>query len=360
MDSSQLDFFDHYQSHIEKCKRHPQSVRAKRVTGIDIRSVNTLCSLRALEKLLALAITYHKEGPTKIAEEIILETMECVNRDASFSYDTDYDDLFGGGDGKIVFDVTTTWALYDNMPMNEGMWRCFQEDDRLLLRTSMDFLRSGRNTHSHHRILQPGEVKRREMPVVMEDLGLPQAPDLTIVPEEGLHSQATPSNVLDSIMTPDMIAAGYKYVLHSMENILELEQNEVSDVSALIGCSPKDAAILLRHFRWNKQRLVEQYKEQPEVLTYESGVILDSSRQPKFVTMSGFVCNICCTDEPALLTLAMPCNHRFCRHCYEHYLTQKIAEEGESRWIQCPASGCKVLVNEKTVQMVVSEEVLTK
>ena len=151
-----------------------------------------------------------------------------------------------------------------------------------------------------------------------------------------------------------------EYIVHSMDDILKFQKKEVSHVSALIGCASEHAATLLRHFRWNKERLVEQYMEKPEAVTHESGVILDSSKQPKFVAVSGFMCDICCNDEPGLLTLAMSCNHRFCRDCYEHYLTQKIAEEGESRRIQCPASGCKVVVDEKTVEMVVKEAVCTK
>ncbi|KAJ3035179.1 hypothetical protein HK097_004269, partial [Rhizophlyctis rosea] len=151
-----------------------------------------------------------------------------------------------------------------------------------------------------------------------------------------------------------------EFIVHSMDDILKFQHKEVSHVSALIGCPPEHAATLLRHFRWNKERLVEQYMEKPEAVAHESGVILDSSKQPKFVAVPGFMCDICCNDEAGLLTLAMSCNHRFCRDCYEHYLTQKIAEEGESRRIQCPASGCKVVVDEKTVEMVVKEEVCTK
>ncbi|KAJ3046457.1 E3 ubiquitin-protein ligase arih2, partial [Rhizophlyctis rosea] len=151
-----------------------------------------------------------------------------------------------------------------------------------------------------------------------------------------------------------------EFIVRSMDDILKFQHKEVSHVSALVGCPPEHTATLLRHFRWNKVRLVEQYMEKPEAVAHESGVILDSSKQPKFVAVPGFMCDICCNDEVGILTLAMSCNHRFCRDCYEHYLTQKIAEEGEIRRIQCPALGCKVVVDEKTVEMVVVEDLRTK
>ncbi|KAJ3299914.1 hypothetical protein HK104_006065 [Borealophlyctis nickersoniae] len=151
-----------------------------------------------------------------------------------------------------------------------------------------------------------------------------------------------------------------EFTVHSMQDILNFQEKELSHVSALLGCAPEHAATLLRHFRWNKERMIEQYMDKPEQVSMEAGVIIDSAKQPKFIAVKGFCCDICCNDEPGLDTLALSCNHRFCRDCYEHYLTQKIAEEGESRRIQCPAQSCKLIVDEKTVKMVVKPQIAEK
>ena len=66
-----------------------------------------------------------------------------------------------------------------------------------------------------------------------------------------------------------------------------------------------------------------------------------------------FMCDICCNDEPGLLTLAMSWCRRFCRDSYEHFLTRKIADEDESSRVHCLASGFKVVVDEERVKMVV-------
>lgn len=73
-----------------------------------------------------------------------------------------------------------------------------------------------------------------------------------------------------------------------------------------------------------------------------------------------FMCDICCDDDPDTETIGISCGHRFCRNCYTHYLTQKIKEEGESRRIQCPSSDCSVIVDEKTVELLVTPEVYAK
>ena len=62
-------------------------------------------------------------------------------------------------------------------------------------------------------------------------------------------------------------------------------------------------------------------------------------------------------DDDNMLTLALSCGHRFCRNCYEHYLTQKVKEEGEIRQIMRMASKCNVIVDEKTAGLIVSPEI---
>lgn len=49
-----------------------------------------------------------------------------------------------------------------------------------------------------------------------------------------------------------------------------------------------------------------------------------------------------------------------CKDCYSHYITSKIIDEGESRRIQCMGSKCNVIVDEKTVELLVSRDVLDR
>ena len=85
---------------------------------------------------------------------------------------------------------------------------------------------------------------------------------------------------------------------------------------------PAEAIILLRHWGWNKDRLIERYMDSPERCNAEAG--LESGRQPRLKRMRGFVCEICFDDVAGAETIALTCDHRFCRTCYTHYLEQKI------------------------------------
>lgn len=49
-----------------------------------------------------------------------------------------------------------------------------------------------------------------------------------------------------------------------------------------------------------------------------------------------------------------------CKECYSHYVTSKIMDESESRRIQCMGSDCNTIVDEKTIELLVSKETLVR
>ncbi len=49
-----------------------------------------------------------------------------------------------------------------------------------------------------------------------------------------------------------------------------------------------------------------------------------------------------------------------CKDCYSQYLTSKIMDESESRRIECMAKDCNVIVDERTVELVVEPNVLQR
>lgn len=154
-----------------------------------------------------------------------------------------------------------------------------------------------------------------------------------------------------------------------------------------------DAAILLRHYGWNKEKLIEKYMDTPEKVNVEAGVHENSSR-PKLMNLEDFTCDICFRSAedcgppsspvvtrstssgrtksrsiskstaakitPTIQTLALACDHRFCTECYSNYLEQKIKSEGESRRIQCMEGKCNLVVDEKTVGLLVAPELFER
>jgi ariadne-1 len=135
------------------------------------------------------------------------------------------------------------------------------------------------------------------------------------------------------------------------------QDKQVDEVSSILGQPPEAAAILLRHLRWNKERLIDQYMEKTEDVLETAGLGQDStSNPPKLEKIKGFACDICCDDDAKMDTFAMKCGHRFCLACYRQYLGTKIQDEGEAARIRCPGEGCTRIVDSKSLDLLVTAD----
>ncbi|KAI9354921.1 hypothetical protein BD770DRAFT_428689 [Pilaira anomala] len=171
------------------------------------------------------------------------------------------------------------------------------------------------------------------------------------------------SNEDDNVFEEKQQKKAYQvdFTVLSTSHLQEKQDKEVSQVSSILGLSNEDAATLLRYFRWNKEKLFEKYMDSSEKVLKEAGVSTNMNESRHEIVYAKdlgyeFMCEICCNDAKDMETISISCGHRFCKVCYTHYLYQKIREEGESRRIQCPESNCQVIVDEKTIELLVDHE----
>lgn len=138
---------------------------------------------------------------------------------------------------------------------------------------------------------------------------------------------------------------------------IDRDQNsQITEVSSILGLPPESAGILLRFARWNREKLIESYMDRSEEILEEAGLGHSFESNPRTEVVPGFMCEICCEDGDDLETYAMRCGHRFCVDCFRHYLSQKIKEEGEAARIQCPQDHCHRIVDSKSLNLLVTDE----
>ena len=147
-----------------------------------------------------------------------------------------------------------------------------------------------------------------------------------------------------------------EFRVFSPTDIQAHQDKQIEEVSAILGQPSEASAILLRHLRWNKERLIEVYMEKPDTILESAGLGPGSGEAPKTKVIPGFTCDICCEDELGLESYAMKCSHRYCVECYKLYLGQKITDEGEAARIQCPTAGCNRIVDSKSLNLLVAAE----
>jgi ariadne-1 len=139
------------------------------------------------------------------------------------------------------------------------------------------------------------------------------------------------------------------------------------------------AAILLRHYAWNSEKLQEEFWNDSAKSFHEAGLSPPTSPSASLVSLPSptratrpprrtmrsavpFDCPICCDVYPGGSdlndnTYALGCNHRFCRGCWKEYITGKVKGEGESARVQCMESGCNRIVREEAVDELVDKDV---
>lgn len=133
------------------------------------------------------------------------------------------------------------------------------------------------------------------------------------------------------------------------------QNGQINEVSSILGLSVESAAILLRYFRWNREKLIESYMDHPEATMENAGLGSDLAQTPKTETVPEFVCAVCYDEGDDVESYAMRCGHRFCLDCYSHYLSQKIREEGEAARIECPQEQCHRIVDSKSLDLLVAD-----
>ncbi|KAF9434991.1 hypothetical protein BGZ76_007078 [Entomortierella beljakovae] len=150
------------------------------------------------------------------------------------------------------------------------------------------------------------------------------------------------------------------FTMLPLADIQAAQASATNHVSGILGVTQDQAATLLRIFKWNKERLVERYMDHAQEILDQAGIVLEDTKSGLMKRPQGFVCMICFDDSATGGAIGLRCGHVFCQACYDHYLTQKIIEEGECRKILCPESGCNVTVGEPTIKAVVQPTVLAR
>eukprot|EP00756_Hemistasia_phaeocysticola_P018763 Hpha_TRINITY_DN15616_c6_g1::TRINITY_DN15616_c6_g1_i1::g.101767::m.101767/K11968/ARIH1; ariadne-1 len=155
---------------------------------------------------------------------------------------------------------------------------------------------------------------------------------------------AIDSNPGESATEPGALVKRSEQRVWSTAALLEAQKACVDSVVDLLKISPATARILLRHYGWDKNRLVECFFEDGDRLLRKLGISAETG--PPFITRragGGTRCGICCSEEESDVCVALPqCMHWFCTSCFATYLAHAITEQGMAcLGLTCPGAGCE-------------------
>ncbi|XP_055676844.1 E3 ubiquitin-protein ligase ariadne-1 [Lutzomyia longipalpis] len=153
----------------------------------------------------------------------------------------------------------------------------------------------------------------------------------------------------------------YPYEVLTTEEIVQHMVDCIRDVNTVVEIPGTTTRILLNHFKWDKEKLMERYYDGDQEKFFRDAHVINPFNKPNTVNKpkvkrSGTEeCEVCFSQFPPSMMTGLECGHRFCTTCWGEYLTTKIMEEGLGQSIACAAHGCDILVDDETVMRLVSD-----
>lgn len=154
---------------------------------------------------------------------------------------------------------------------------------------------------------------------------------------------------IDEPLTPsDELNPNFHYTVLSQNQYVELMMKYVDEVKDILQLSSSIVNLLLHHFKWNKQSLLEKFYDLEHDEFFRQAKIANPFAKKLLVHNSMDLCPICCSDESKDM-LSLECNHGFCEDCLKSYFTNQITNEGLAQTIVCPDFECEILIDEDTI-----------
>lgn len=126
------------------------------------------------------------------------------------------------------------------------------------------------------------------------------------------------------------------YKQHTTEGILAEMSRQCRELSEILGQPEGDVVTLLQSYKWNLERLLEDYMEDPEGVSLRAGLSSGDNSGAFKAGMAShselFTCAICCDDKTT--SYGLKCGHEFCIDCYRRYLDDKVKQADV---IKCPS-----------------------
>ncbi|XP_072038521.1 E3 ubiquitin-protein ligase arih1-like isoform X1 [Amphiura filiformis] len=162
----------------------------------------------------------------------------------------------------------------------------------------------------------------------------------------------------------------FHYKVLTPDDIVQLMVDTIREVNAVVEIPATVTRILLNHFKWDKEKLMERYYDGDQDTLFSEAHVISPYRKSssagggsrhsrQMSTRSSAAameyCDVCCRNVLTSTMTGLECGHRFCTDCWTGYLTTKIMEEGMGQTIACAAHNCDILVDDSTVMKLVKD-----
>uniref|UniRef100_A0A3Q2ZVX6 Cullin 7 n=1 Tax=Kryptolebias marmoratus TaxID=37003 RepID=A0A3Q2ZVX6_KRYMA len=192
-------------------------------------------------------------------------------------------------------------------------------------------------------VISKGCVRRNEenphiVEFVPEDPSTPQKgqAQFSFSRSDSRKDTATIDSFEDGVLDSVLFSMGRTM---TQEEVRQLMQRTVQQVSATLSLDLDWAEHLLIHCRWNVDLLVQRYTDDPDTLIVAAGL---KSLNPQPPPSPTFSCPVCLSQRAASSESVptLSCMHYCCQSCWQEYLTARI-EQNLVMNCDCPITDCQ-------------------
>ncbi|OXU30621.1 hypothetical protein TSAR_002465 [Trichomalopsis sarcophagae] len=171
----------------------------------------------------------------------------------------------------------------------------------------------------------------------------------------------------ESTVNPQEKAMGvdeYQFEVLSTEQIVQYMVDTIKEVNTVVEIPATTTRILLNHFNWDKEKLMERFYDGDQEKLFEEARVVNPFRKGSAINRSVLKhngeneteeCGVCYLTLPSHMMNGLECGHRFCTDCWREYLHTKIMKEGVGQTIACAAHDCDILVDDASVMRLVED-----
>ena len=151
-----------------------------------------------------------------------------------------------------------------------------------------------------------------------------------------------------------------EYQCLDAEQVLERQREALRGVMQVLQVTEDDATRLLRAFKWNVNRVNDEWFGDEEGIREKVGLESSSSAPDEATRMvddgAEVTCSVCYDEFPASKHTHVGCGHNFCATCWSGYLENAVSDGPSVLDLRCPQEGCKRRVPEPMAKRYLKKE----
>ncbi|KAG2382024.1 hypothetical protein C9374_005816 [Naegleria lovaniensis] len=144
-----------------------------------------------------------------------------------------------------------------------------------------------------------------------------------------------------------------QFVTLDPDQLIQQQQELVSEVSNVLGVPVGACGILLRSYDWNKEKLWNDFFENKERVIKKANINVNDFKIYQGVPGKEYECSVCFDTYDGSNMLAMACKHYFCQDCWRQHLITAINNGNACLTASCLERGCTNLIIEALVKELV-------